>query len=79
MKQIFGIFHDFGDATGNVGEICQCCERRQLVSKEILGQSQTVSAATEEQTVAIEQIGEGSQSLAKMAEELQSAIQKFKI
>jgi len=49
------------------------------ISKEILGQAQTVAAATEEQTESTEQIVEGSQSLAKMSEDLQRAIQKFKI
>ena len=49
------------------------------ISKEISNQAQMVSATTEEQTAAMEQIVEGSQSLAKIAEELQRAVQKFKI
>lgn len=49
------------------------------VSKDIVGQAQTVSAATEEQSASMEQIASSSQSLAKLAEELQVAIQKFKV
>ena len=48
------------------------------VSKEAAGQTQTVSAATEEQSASMEEIASSSQALAKMAEELQTAIEKFK-
>ena len=49
------------------------------ISKNALDHTQTVSAATEEQSASMKEIGANSQSLAKMAEELQQAIQKFKI
>lgn len=49
------------------------------VSRNMAGQTQTVSAATEEQSASTEEIAASSQSLAKMAEELQNAIQKFKV
>lgn len=49
------------------------------VSQNALGHTQTVSAATEEQSASMEEIAASSQSLAKLAEELQSAIRKFKI
>ncbi|MBP2654876.1 MAG: Methyl-accepting chemotaxis protein signaling domain protein [Firmicutes bacterium] len=48
-------------------------------SKNTAGQTQTVSAATEEQSASMEQIAASGQALAKMAEELQQAIQNFKI
>lgn len=48
-------------------------------SKEAAGQAQTVSAATEEQSAAMEEIAASSQSLAKMADELQAALNKFKV
>nr|WP_320147318.1 methyl-accepting chemotaxis protein [uncultured Anaeromusa sp.] len=49
------------------------------ISKNALDHTQTVSAATEEQSASMKEIGANSQSLAKMAEELQQAVQKFKI
>lgn len=49
------------------------------VSKNLTEQTQTVSAATEEQSASMEEIAASSQSLAKLAEDLQYAIQKFKI
>ncbi|MBP2657643.1 MAG: chemotaxis protein [Firmicutes bacterium] len=48
-------------------------------SKSTAEQTQTVSAATEEQSASIEEIASSSQYLAKMAENLQTAINKFKI
>lgn len=51
----------------------------ELISKETAGQTQTVSAATEEQSASMEEIAASSQALAKMAEELQNAVQKFRV
>ena len=42
-------------------------------------QTQTISAATEEQSASVEEIASASQHLAKMAEDLQVAIGKFKV
>lgn len=47
------------------------------ISKDNIGQTQTVSAATEEQTASAEQIASASQSLAKMAQDLQTEVAKF--
>jgi methyl-accepting chemotaxis protein len=49
------------------------------LSKNIAGEAQTVSAATEEQAASVEEIASSGQALAKLAEELQSAVQQFKI
>ncbi|AFL99888.1 methyl-accepting chemotaxis protein [Desulfitobacterium dehalogenans ATCC 51507] len=49
------------------------------ISKQNLSQSQTVSAATEEQSASVEQISSSSQSLAKMAQDLQIAVSKFSV
>jgi methyl-accepting chemotaxis protein len=49
------------------------------ISKENARQTQAVSAATEEQSASIEEIASSSQTLAKLAEELQSAISHFTI
>jgi len=50
-----------------------------VISRETAGRTETVSAATEEQSVSMEEILASSQELAKMAAELQGAIDKFKV
>jgi len=49
------------------------------ISKNTAEQTQTVSAATEEQSASMQEIASSSQALANMAEEIQSAISKFKV
>ena len=48
-------------------------------SKTAVGQSQTVSAATEEQAASMEEIASSSQGLAKLAQDLNVAVNKFRI
>jgi methyl-accepting chemotaxis protein len=43
------------------------------------GEMQTVSAATEEQSASIEEIASSSQALAKLAQNMQAAVNKFRI
>ena len=49
------------------------------ISKENVGQTQTVSAATQEQSASMEEIATSSQALAKLAQDLQTTISRFKI
>jgi len=49
------------------------------ISRNAVGQTQTVSAATEEQSASMEEIASSSQSLTKMAEKLQSIVTTFKV
>ncbi|MEN6411521.1 MAG: methyl-accepting chemotaxis protein [Veillonellales bacterium] len=49
------------------------------ISKDNGGQTQTVSAAAEEQSASMEEIASASQGLARMAQDLQSVISKFKV
>ncbi|AJQ27979.1 methyl-accepting chemotaxis protein [Pelosinus fermentans] len=49
------------------------------ISRESAGQAQTFSAATEEQSASMEEISTSSQALARMAEELQISVRKFRI
>jgi len=49
------------------------------ISQDAAGQTQTVSAATEEQSASMQEIAASSLSLAKMAENLQTAILKFQV
>jgi len=48
-------------------------------SKASVGQAQTVSAATEEQSASMEEIASSSQSLAKLAQDLQTAVSHFRV
>lgn len=48
-------------------------------SKKTMGESQTVSAATEEQSAAMEEIASSSHGLAILAQELQDSVRKFQI
>lgn len=47
------------------------------ISKDTAGQTQTISAAAEETTASMEEIAASSQALAKLAEDLQTAVQQF--
>jgi len=49
------------------------------ISAAAAGQTQTVSAATEEQAASMEEIAHASQALVKMAEEVQNAVKRFKL
>jgi len=49
------------------------------LSKVAADEAQSVSAATEEQSASLQEIAAASQTLAKMAEELQVAIRQFKV
>lgn len=48
-------------------------------SKKTVGQSQTVSAATEEQAASMQEIASSSESLAQLAQELQLAVNHFRV
>ncbi|MBP2626405.1 MAG: Methyl-accepting chemotaxis protein signaling domain protein [Firmicutes bacterium] len=64
---------------GGSQQIVSSVQEIATVSKSTVGQTQTVSAATEEQSASMEEIASSSQALSRMAEELQLAIDKFKI
>lgn len=49
------------------------------IGKEIASQAQNISAATEEQSAALQEIAASSQSLTHLAENLQKAVQQFKM
>ena len=49
------------------------------LSRDAAAESQNVSAATEEQSASMEEIAASSQALAKLAQELQTAVAKFRI
>ena len=49
------------------------------LSRDAAAESQNVSAATEEQSASMEEIASSSQALAKLAQDLQTAISKFRV
>lgn len=49
------------------------------IGKDTAGQTQTVSAATEEQSASMEEIASSSKTLAILAEELQTIVHQFKV
>jgi methyl-accepting chemotaxis protein len=60
-------------------QIVSSVQKINNLSKGVAGEAQTVSAATEEQTASMEEIASSSQALAKLAQDLQTAVGKFRI
>lgn len=60
-------------------EIVTSVESIDVTSKNVAEQIQAVSAATEEQLASMEELASASQSLAELAQEIQTEINKFKI
>ena len=60
-------------------QIVESVKKMDDLSQKSAGEAQSVSAATEEQLASMEEIAVSSQALARMAEELQSAVAKFKV
>lgn len=60
-------------------QIVGSVQRIDGLSKKAAGEAQTVSAATEEQSASMEEIASSSQALAKLAEDLQTAVRRFRI
>lgn len=83
VEQVSG---QVGDASAHIKEMAgssQCIvsavKAIDQISKDMAGQTGTVSAATEEQSASMEEIAASSEELAKMAEELQTVISRFKV
>ncbi|HWR38143.1 MAG TPA: methyl-accepting chemotaxis protein [Patescibacteria group bacterium] len=60
-------------------QVAVAAERMETVVKNSALQTELVSAATEEQTASAEEISAASHTLAKLAEELQQAVSKFRV
>lgn len=76
IHEISGAIQEITSGTKNVVNAVQEIDNE---SKSAAEQTQTISAATEEQSASVEEIASASQHLARMAEDLQVAIRKFKI
>lgn len=76
VKDISGAIRQM---TSDSQQIVQSVQEIDKISKENVGQTQTVSAATQEQSASMEEIAASSQALAKLAQDLQNTISRFKI
>ena len=63
---------------GGSQQIVSSVREIDIISKATASEAQTVSAATEEQSATMEEIAASSQVLAKIADELNQAVRKFK-
>ncbi len=77
--QLKGITAAIQQMAGGSEQIVSSIRSVEIISENMAGQTQTVSAATEEQSACMEEIAGSSQSLAKMAQDLQTAIGGFRM
>ncbi len=64
---------------GGSQQIVGAVHKIDAASKKAAGESQSVSAAAEEQLASMEEIASSSQALAKLAQDLQNAVARFRI
>ena len=60
-------------------QIVGSVKRIEVLGKKSAGETHSVSAAAEEQLAAMEEIASSSQALAKLAQDLQSAVTGFRL
>ncbi len=65
-------------AAGNQ-QIVDAVKKIDALGKRSAGEAQNVSAATEEQLASMEEIASSSQALARLAEEMQTAVRRFEV
>jgi methyl-accepting chemotaxis protein len=64
---------------GSSRQVVESIRGIEQISREISSQTQTISAASEEQSASMEEIAASSQHLAQLAEQLQNAVNRFKL
>jgi len=77
--QVKGIAAVIGQMVSSSQQVVSSINTVEKISQNIAAETQTVSAATEEQLASIEEIASSSESLARMAQDLQVAINSFRI
>lgn len=77
--QVAVIAKAINEAASGSQHIVSSIKEVESISRGTAAEVQTVSAATEEQSASMEEIAASSQSLAKLAIDLQSAVSKFRI
>ena len=78
-RRVSDIAVEAGQIQADSQKIVQAVQKIDTISQSTASQSETVSAATEEQAAAMTEITQFSQSLAKMAEELQTMVRRFNV
>ena len=78
-KQMTDISDNISNVAKGSEEITSGMHEISRLCNDAMGESQTVSAASEEQSASMGEIASASQSLAQMAQEMQEAVSKFKI
>lgn len=78
-EQVRGISLEIQHMVSESQEVVGAVKEIGRISKDAAGQAQSVSAATEEQSASIEEIASSSHGLARLAQELQDAVSKFKV
>ncbi len=78
-SQVEGIAEAAQQLSAGGQSIVDAVRKIDEISKVTAEQTETVSAATEEQSASIEEIAATSRNLAKMAEELQDAVTRFRL
>lgn len=73
------VFESLDEETASLDQVVENVKGIDDITRKTTGDSQDVSAATEEQLASMEEISSSAASLAKMAEELQDLIKKFTI
>ena len=77
--QVKGIASAIQQMASSSQQIVSSIRTVEQISQDIAGETETVSAATEEQSASMDEITSSSQSLARMAQDLQVAIKSFRI
>ena len=78
-EQIYQISNSITEITVGTKDSVTSVNNIQNISMKIADESQTISAAAEEQLASVEEIASSSKLLSKMSEDLQLVITKFKI
>ncbi|TWH49222.1 methyl-accepting chemotaxis protein [Sporomusa sp. KB1] len=83
IKQVASLSQEAADGMNRLAkfskQVLTSMKEVEGVSREIAGQTQSISAATEEQSASMEEIASSSHHLSQLAEELQGAINKFRM
>jgi len=77
--QVQGIATAVQQIDSNSQQVVSSIRAVEKTSQTIAGEIQTVSSSTQQQSASIEEIASSSQSLARMAQDLQIAIQSFRV
>lgn len=77
-EQIKGISEAIQHMAAGSQQIVSSVNKIDAISRNTSGEAQTVSAATQEQSASMEEIASASEALARLAQNLQNAVSKFR-